>query len=157
MHPASEAPRTPGVATLGTFVRSDPLTPGGITEWLATLADGTEIVVADAQDAPSELGITKAVSIVQSLAYLERRARQLLIAFIDSRDDWRLTTIDFGAEAARHTCEFLMCFVLGASSTAISRADLYVEIGFTLDLPLADDPEFKLTVKTIIENPAARR
>lgn len=123
---------------------------------MVTLADGTEIVVADAHDAPSELAVTKAVSIVQSLAYLERRARQLLIAFIDGRDGWRLTTIDFGAEAARHTCEFLMCFVLDASSTAISGASLYVEVGFTLDLLWADDPEFKLTVKTIINNPTSR-
>lgn len=139
---------------LGKFVRSNRLTPGAATEWMATLADGTEIVVADAQDAPSEPGITKAVSIVQSQSYLERRARQLLIAFIDSGGDWRLTSIDFGAEAARHTCEFLMCFVLDASGTDTSRAGLYVEIGFTLALPFADDPEFKLTVKTIINNPA---
>lgn len=157
MHSASEAPRAPGAATLGKFVRSNRLTPGAATEWMATLADGTEIVVADAQDAPSELGVTKAVSIVQSLAYLGRRARQPLIAFVDSRDDWRLTSIDFGAEAARHTCEFLMCFVLDASSTAISLAGPYVEVGFTLDLPLADDLQFKLTVKTIINNPTSRR
>lgn len=156
---SSDGPRTSGAAILGKFFRSNKLTPGAATEWMATLAGGTEIVVDDAQGGPRELGVVKAVSVVQSLAYLERRARQLLIAFIDNRDDWRLTTIDFGAEVARHDCEFLMCFVLDdpGTDTNIALAALYVEIGFALDLPLACDPEFRLTVKTIFRAPTAQK
>lgn len=134
----------------GTFVRSHRLTPGAATEWMATLGDGTEIVVRDARGAPSEWGVEKAISIVQSRTYLEQRARQLLIGFFGSKESWRLETIDFGAEAARHPCEFLMCFVADDSGTDNSAARLYVEVGFSLDLPLVEDPQFRLTVKTIL-------
>jgi len=79
------------------------------------LADSTKVVVPDVQGAPSSLALEKAVSIVQSRAYLERRALQLLVPFTKDRGDWRLVTLDFGVEAQRHECEFLMCFAFGTS------------------------------------------
>jgi hypothetical protein len=116
---------------------------------MATLSDGTEIIVGDDRGAPSGLGVAKAVSVVQSRAYLEQRARQLLIARV-GRQAWRHEAIDFGTEAARQTCEFLMCFVADASGATTSGGKLYVEVGFSLDLPLAEDPQFRLTVTAIL-------
>ena len=119
-------------------------------EWVATLADRTNVVVSDWCAAPSPLGIEKAVSIVQSRAYLEHRARLLLLPFGKETASWRLATIDFGTAARRHRCEFLMCFAVQDTSGVLSMTSPSVEIGFALPAPGATDPVFVLTVVTVV-------
>jgi hypothetical protein len=108
--PTPNRHRVRGPVTVGDFVasnRGDAFRP---QEWVATPADRTNVVVSDWCAAPSPLGIEKAGSIVQGRAYLEHRACGLLLPFTKEAGSWRLVTIDFGTEARRHGCEFLMCF-----------------------------------------------
>lgn len=143
--------RVPGTATLGDFVATDRVGAFPYREWVATLADRTEVVVSDWCAAPSLPGIEKAVSIVQSRAYLEQRARLLLRPFgKNDAGSWRLTAIDFGTAARRHRCEFLMCFAVQDTSGALSMTSPFVEIGFTLPTPVATDPVFVLTIVTAV-------
>jgi hypothetical protein len=136
----------PGPVTLGDFVAVH--RPGVLPdrEWVATLADLTTVVVSDCCDSPSALGLEKAVSIVQSRAYLENRARRLLRPFGAQNESWRLVTIDFGADARRHGCEFLMGFSSRATDGVPSIACPAVEVGFALPSPAHVDPIFVLTV-----------
>ena len=67
--------------------------------------------------------------------------------------NWRLVTLDFGVEAQRHECEFLMCFALQPVNGELSVTSSYVEIGFSLKVPIRDDPVFVLSVKTAAESP----
>jgi len=147
---ATSLRRVPGPATLGEFVSIDRIGAGPGREWMAVLADSAEVVVpADAWGEPSSLAIAKAVSIVQSRAYLERRALQLLVPHTRDHGDWRLVTLDFGQEAQHHGCEFLMCFAFQpANSGELSITSPYVEIGFSLPVPTGDDPVFVLTVRS---------
>jgi hypothetical protein len=138
----------PGPATLGEFVLTNRLAASTRDEWIAVLADSTEVVVADVRGAPSSLGIEKAVSIVQSRAYLERRALQLLVPFTREDGRWRLVTIDFGVEAMRHECEFLMRFAFQGGAGELSVTSPYVEVGFSLPVPTGEDPVFVMTVRT---------
>jgi hypothetical protein len=110
--------RVRGPATLGALVATDRADASPYREWVATLADRTNVVVTDWCAAPSLLGIEKAVLIVQSRAYLEHRARLLLQPFGKQTGSWRLATIDFGTAAQRHRCEFLMCFAVQDPSGA---------------------------------------
>lgn len=71
----------PGPATIGAFVPSNRADAFPRQEWVATLEDRTTVVVNDWCDSPSVVGVEKAVSIVQSRAYLEQRARRLLLPF----------------------------------------------------------------------------
>ena len=121
---------------------------------MAVLADSTEVVVPDLQGAPSLLAIEKAAAIVQSRAYLENRALQLLVPFTKDQGDWRLVTLDFGVEAQRHECEFLMCFAFQVANGELSVTSPYVEIGFSLPVPTDKDPVFVLTVKTAVGFPS---
>jgi hypothetical protein len=138
----------PGPATLGEFGLSGKLDDGMCEEWIATLADFTEVVVGDFRGAPSQVGIEKAVSVVQSRGYLEQRARQLLAPFTNEAGSWRLVTLDFGAGASRHDSEFLMCFAFQTPNRQLSIASPYVEIGFALLRSEASEPLFILTVKS---------
>jgi hypothetical protein len=126
-------------------------------EWIATLADRTHVVVGDCCGSPSELGVEKAVSIVQSRGYLESRARRLLLPFTKEGGSWQLVTIDFGAAARRHACEFLMAFAFRANDSVLSTTSgPYIAIGFALPMPLALDPIFVLRVVTVAGLPARR-
>ena len=121
---------------------------------MVVLADSAEIVVPDVGGRPSLLAIKKAALVVQSRARLEKRARQLLAPPPDKVDgNWRLVTLDFGVEAQRHECEFLMCFALQPVNGELSVTSSYVEIGFSLKVPIRDDPVFVLSVKTAAESP----
>jgi hypothetical protein len=124
----------------------------GRDEWMAVLHDNTEIVVADLEGRPSPIGIEKAVAIVQSRAYLETRARQLLAPLGREGGEWRLITIDFGIEARHRDCEFLMCFAFQATKTDLADTNPYVEVGFALPVrPSAGSglgPMFILTIQT---------
>jgi hypothetical protein len=122
-------------------------------EWVATLTDRTNVVVSDWCAAPSPLGIEKAVSIVQSRAYLEHRARLLLSLFGKQTGSWRLATIDFASAARRRRCEFLMSFSGQDTSGARSIMSPSVEIGFALPAPGAMDPVFVLAVTTVVGFP----
>jgi len=144
----------PGPATLGEFVLTGRLTACPRDEWMAVLMDSTEIVVPDFQGAPSSLAIEKAVSIVQSRAYLEKRALQLLVPFTRDSGHWQLVTLDFGIEAQRHECEFLMCFAFRVGSGELCITSPYVEIGFSLPVPTDDNPVFVLTVRTSVGFPS---
>ncbi|MCJ0762523.1 hypothetical protein [Variovorax terrae] len=121
-------------------------------EWMAVLPDSTEIIVADAAGKPSSLGIEKAISIVQSRAYLEARARQLLVPLGQEDGEWRLVAIDFGIEAQHHDDEFLMCFAFQATKPNLAATRPYVEIGFALPVQLSTGPSFSpmflLTIQT---------
>ncbi|MEO8524553.1 MAG: hypothetical protein ABI460_07540, partial [Caldimonas sp.] len=140
--PRAPAPdcRARGPATLGDFVPSNRANDFSCREWVATLADRTTVVVNDWRDSPSVVGVEKAVSIVQSRAYLEHRARRLLVPFTEEAGSWRLVTIDFGTDARRQGCEFLMCFAFRATNSVLSITSPSVEIGFALPLPAAMDP-----------------
>jgi hypothetical protein len=138
----------PGPATLGDFVASIRSGAFAHREWIATLADLTTVVVNDWCGAPSQVGIEKAVSIVQSRGYLEQRARLLLLRVTKEAESWRLVRIDFATEARRHGCEFLMCFAVEAVDGVLPSASPSVEIGFALPTPTAVDPVFVLTVVT---------
>jgi hypothetical protein len=142
-----------GPATLGVFVARNRADASARQEWVATLADLTAVVVSDWCDSPSVVGIAKAVSIVQSRAYLEHRARRLLLPFTKEAGSWRLATIDFGIEAWRHGCELLMCFAFRAANGVLSITSPSVAIGFALPLPAAVDPIFVLTVVTAVGFP----
>ncbi|MGO4392962.1 hypothetical protein AB4Z46_16560 [Variovorax sp. M-6] len=107
-----------------------------------------EVVVPDVQGEPSSPAIEKAVSIVQSRAYLENRALQLLVPLARDDGSWRLVTLDFGLEAQRHACEFLMCFAFQPVNGGLSITSPFVEIGFSLPVPTGDDRVFVLTVRT---------
>lgn len=121
-------------------------------EWMAVLPDSTEIVVADGEGEPSPRGIEKAISIVQSRAYLEARARQLLMPLGKEDGEWRLVAIDFGVEAQQHNCEFLMCFSFQASKSDLADTSPYVEVGFALPVRLTVSagysPMFVLMIQT---------
>jgi hypothetical protein len=140
--------RVQGPATLGDFVARHRAAAAAPREWIATLADRTTVVVSDCCGAPNAVQIEKAVSIVQSRAYLEARARQLLRPFTKEDGTWRLVTIDFGVTARRHGCEFLMSFAFRATNGGRSITSPSVEIGFALASPAAIDPIFVLTVVT---------
>jgi hypothetical protein len=145
-----------GPATLGDFVATDRADAFPYREWVATLANRTNVVVSDWCAAPSPLGIEKAVSIVQSRAYLENRARLLLLPFGKETASWRLATIDFASAARRHRCEFRMCFAVQDTSGVLSMTSPSVEIGFALPAPGATDPVFVLTVVTVVRFAAKR-
>ncbi|MEO8057925.1 MAG: hypothetical protein ABI671_06335 [Burkholderiales bacterium] len=145
--------RVPGPATLGEFVLSN--SRGGCPgeeceEWMATLADLTEVVVSDFRGSPSQVGIEKALSIVQSRGYLERRALQLLTPFTKEDGRWRLVTLDFGLDAGRHECEFLMCFAFQRPNCELSITSPCVEVGFDLLGREVSEPVFVLTVKSAV-------
>ncbi len=138
----------PGPAILGEFVFINRIGACPRREWMAILADSAEVVVPDVQGAPSSLAIEKAISIVQSRAYLEKRALQLLVPLSRGHGGWRLVTLDFGLEAQHHECEFLMCFAFQPESGELSITSPYVEIGFSLPVPTGDDRVFVLNVRT---------
>jgi hypothetical protein len=119
-------------------------------EWMAMLADSTEIIVADEKGRPSAIGIEKAISIVRNRAHLEARARQLLLPLDVPEGEWRLVGIDFGIEAQCHNCEFLMCFALQATTAELCATNPYVEIGFALPWRSGANPMFVLTIQTAI-------
>lgn len=73
--------------------------------------------------------------------------------FTRDEGDWRLVTLDFGVEAQRHECEFLMCFAFQVGSGVLSVTGPYVEIGFSLPVPTDEDPVFVLTVRTAVGFP----
>ena len=137
-----------GPATLGSFILVSRCGTRPREEWKAVLADLTEVVVADVHGAPGALGIEKAVSIVQSRTYLEKRAVQLLAPFPKDDGDWQLVKLDFGVEAQRHECEFLMRFVRAANGDP--GAHPYVEIGFALPAGAGKDPIFVLKVRAAV-------
>ena len=145
--------RVPAPAPLGAFVRGAELGRDLRAEWIATITQHTDIVVSDADGAPNPIGIAKALSIVQSCAYLERQAVQLLVPLTKEPGSWRLVTLDFGSQARLHECEFLMCFAFEAAYSALSITSPYAEIGFALIAPADDDPLFILTVKTAVGFP----
>jgi hypothetical protein len=149
----SNCHRVKGPVTLGDFVARDGAGAFPSREWVATLADGTNVVVSDWCAAPSPLGIEKAVSIVQSRVYLEHRARVLLPTFAKQTGSWRLATIDFASAARRHRCEFLMCFAVQDMSGALSTTSPSVEIGFALPAPRTMDPVFVLNVARVVGFP----
>jgi hypothetical protein len=147
---ASHCHRVQGPATLGDFVARDNGDDFPYREWVATLADHTNVVVSDWCAAPSPLGVEKAVSIVQSRAYLEHRARLLLPLFGKQTGSWRRATIDFASAARRHRCEFLMCFAVQDTRGVLSNTSPSVEVGFALPAPGAMEPVFVLTVATVV-------
>lgn len=132
----------------GEFLRIHRLDRLSLDEWMATLPDGTEIVVADVEGKPSPIAIEKAIAVVQSRAYLEARARQLLAPSGRPNGQWRLLTIDFGVEARHRRLEFLMCFAFQATSSDLVAASPYIEIGFALPVRSGTDPMFVLTIQT---------
>jgi len=140
---------------LGVFVRISRMSAmAPHEEWMATLPDKTEIVVPDEADRPSARDLAKAISVVQSRAYLGKRAVQLIAPFLPARGAWRLLTIDFGTEARRYESEFLMCFAFVAANTELSSASPYFEVGFSRSEVLEnDEPVFGLTVKAIVGVP----
>jgi hypothetical protein len=140
----------PGPATLGDFVERSGAEYGLYREWVATLADLTIVVVSDQCGAPSEVGTKKAVSVVQSRAYLEHRARRLLLTFAGVAGGWQLVTIDLATKARRHGCEFLMSFAVEDVGDARSSTSPSIEIGFALPWPTVMDPVFVLTVVTAV-------
>jgi hypothetical protein len=118
-------------------------------EWMATLPDSTEIVVADVGGKPSSRGIEKAIAILQNRAYFEARARQLLVPLGEEDGEWRLVAIDFGVKAQQHDCEFLMCFAFQRMGPSVAVANPHVEIGFNLLVRSNVDPMFILTIETM--------
>lgn len=117
-------------------------------EWMAVLPDSTEIVVSDAEGRPRAIEIEKAISIVQSRAYLEARARQLLVPLGKENGEWQLVAIDFSIEAQHHNCEFLMCFAFQATMADLAATSPYVEVGFALPVRSSIGPMFILTIQT---------
>ncbi|MDB5859309.1 MAG: hypothetical protein JWQ76_2998 [Ramlibacter sp.] len=117
-------------------------------DWIAPLADFAEVVVSDFRGAPSQVDTEKAAAVVQSLGYLEPRALQLLVPFTREAGSWRLVTLDFGAEARRHDCEFLMCFAFQTPDSQLSVTSPYAEIGVALLRSEVSEPLFILTVKS---------
>ncbi|MEO7128596.1 MAG: hypothetical protein ABI040_06995 [Rhodoferax sp.] len=78
---------------------------------------------------------------------------QLLLPFTKEAGNWKLVTLDFGAQAVLLECEFLMCFAFQACSGELSITSPYVEIGFALVTSIAPDPLFVLSVKTAVGFP----
>ncbi|MEP6875283.1 MAG: hypothetical protein ABI887_13045 [Burkholderiales bacterium] len=115
---------------------------------MASITPHADVVVSDVNGTPSPVGVAKALSIVQSRVYLERRAIQLLAVSTKEPGAWRLVTIDFGSQALSHNCEFLMCFAFEPSNSVLSMTSTYAEIGFALTAAPAEGPLFILTVKT---------
>lgn len=155
-HASSDATEEEGKARrfqtqIGAFVRVSRMSAmAPHWEWMATLADETEIVVPEEGDRPAALGVAKAISVVQSRPYLGKRAVLLIAPFLSGEGAWRLLTIDFGAEARRYESEFLMCFAFVAAKTHLSSSSPYFEVGFSQTTPsAADEPVFSLTVKAI--------
>jgi hypothetical protein len=148
--PQLEPRRVPAPAPLGAFVRGSKLGGDSPGEWVASITQHTDVVVGDADGKPSPIGIAKALSIVQSRTYLEPRAVQLLVPLTKEPGNWRLVTLDFGAQAHLHECEFVMCFAFEATYSELSITSPYVEVGFALTAPAADDPLFILTIKTAV-------
>jgi len=136
------------LAIPGEFLPIRRLGTPGHDEWVAVLPDGTEIVVADAEGKPSPIGIEKAISIVHSRAYLEARARQLLVPLGKGDGEWQLVTIDFGIEAQHHDCELLMCFAFQATRVDLADTSPYVEVGFVLPVRSSIGPMFILMIQT---------
>jgi hypothetical protein len=65
---------SPGPARFGTFVMGTGNDGSWRGEWVAPITQYTDVVVSDVEGAPSRVGVQKAISIVQSRSYLERRA-----------------------------------------------------------------------------------
>jgi len=151
--PGSDPRCIPGPAHFGTFVMGTGDDGSWRGEWVAPITQYTDVVVSDVEGAPSRVGVQKAISIVQSRSYLERRAIQLLIPLTKEPGSWRLVTIDFGAQARLHECEFLMCFAFEAACNALSITSPYAEVGFALMPSVDQDPLFILTIKTAVGFP----
>ena len=135
-----------GAAVPGDFVLQNRLGACLRGVWMAVLDDLTEVIVTDVQGVPSPLGVEKAAAVVQSRAHLEGQARLLLVPFTKDRGHWSLVTIDFGVEARRRDCEFLMCFAFQAANGQLSVSSPYVEVGFALPLQPGRNPLFTLSV-----------
>ncbi|GAB7542574.1 hypothetical protein [Cupriavidus sp. 8B] len=148
--PATEPRGEMGFATPGEFSLINRFGATPRDEWMAVLSDLTEVVVVDVHGMPSSLGIEKAASIVQNRACLEALARQLLIPLTRDDGDWHLNVIDFGVEAQRHDCEFLMCFSFRAANPDLSVTSPFAEVGFALHKQSLADPIFMLTVRTAL-------
>lgn len=90
---------------------------------------------------------------MQSRAYLEARARRLLVLLGKADGGWRLAAIDFGAEARRRDCEFLMRFAFEAGKAGPAAPSPRVEVGFALPLPSGAGsgfrPVFFLAIETM--------
>lgn len=140
----------PGPALPGEFVRGTELGGDSHGEWVASVTEHTDVLVGDANGTPCALGIAKALSIVQSRAYLERRAVQLLVPLTKQPGSWRIVTLDFGPRARLHECEFRMYFAFEASVCGLSIKGPYAEVGFALMAPGAEDALFALTVKNAV-------
>jgi len=138
--PVSNRRRVPGPPTLGELVQLDRLDDRSPGEWMALLPDGTEVVLADIAGIPSPRGVEKAVAIVQSRIYLEGRARQILLPFTTQEGTWRLVTVDFGVEAQRAECEFLMCFAFQSDDGELSVSSPFAEVAFELHMHRARSP-----------------
>lgn len=119
-------------------------------EWIAQLTQRSDVVVSDVDGSPSPIGVAKALSIIQSLTYLERRTIQLLVPLTKESGVWWLVTLDFGLQAQNHESEFLMCFAFEASNSMLSSKSPYAEIGFSLTVARGEDPLFILTVNTAV-------
>jgi len=136
-------PRDAAMLTIpGEFLRIHRLGRPPHDEWVAALSDGTEVIVADVDGKPSPIGMEKAIAIVQSRAYLEARARQLLALLGQEDGEWRLIAIDFGVEAQHHDCEFLMCFAFKGTKADFAGTSIYAEVGFALPMRLSVSPSF---------------
>lgn len=121
-------------------------------EWIAVLPDSTKIVIADLNGKPDPTGIEKAVAIVQSRDYLEKRARQLLVVLGKECGEWRLLAIDFGIEAQYDEFEFLMCFVFQNANSELTDPSAYVEVGFAVSTTESFSPVFILSFRTIADS-----
>lgn len=118
-------------------------------EWMGVLSDGTEVVVAEVGGKPCPLGIEKAAAIAQARSCLEAQARRLLEPLGQQGGEWRLLAMDFGREAQRHDCEFLMCFAFQAAQSGLAATCPYVEVGFALPVRCSTSPMFVLTIRTM--------
>jgi hypothetical protein len=118
-------------------------------DWIAILTDESELVVPDAHGAPDQPAVAKAAAILQSRAYLQGRALQLVSHLVREEGAWQLVTLDFGAMAQGAGCEFLMCFAFQASGQALSVGSPYAEVGFALFNQSGRDPVFTLMSKTV--------
>lgn len=130
---------------------------GSSEEWMAVLPDETEVVLADRGGAPCAVGLKRAIAIIQSRSYLMPRARQLIEPIFRGDGEWRLVTIDFGAEASRYRCEFLMCFAFVQKNGQLTAESPYLEVGFELPERQSEDPVFRLTIKAVEGIPIATK
>lgn len=113
------------------------------------LSDSTEIVVPTTGGRPDSTCVAKAVSVIQSRAYLQERALELVRPLARIDGNWQLVTLDFGFAAQRACCEFLMCFAFQPEGHALSVDSPYAEVGFDLLPQVADRPLFVLTLRTL--------